>query len=515
MNSRATDVQKSSTISNESTPRSATHPDAGFAGSEPGPRPERGGSAAIRTLLAETGADVHGLVAACALDEALCAAHDIAAVETALAAWARARAECTTAEFVPHSEYPHGPGNRPPLVETVTEEGHGKLAVAVQGTPAGWVTFTTAIHPSRITDSLRRLILVAARIYASRLAQVTMRAAPEKERDPERAEGAEGTHLYLGSSAAAQELARLIPKLAASNATVLLMGETGVGKTFVARLIHESGVRKGEPLRVINCASIPENLVESELFGHTRGAFTGAVSDQAGAFEAAGRGTVLLDEIGELPLASQAKLLRVLEDRRFERLGSNRSLPLEARILVATNRDLEAMIAAGTFRSDLFFRISVVKALVPPLRERGQDLVMLAKQLLSDLSANSGRRVDGFSPESLEIIRGYSWPGNVRELRNAIEHALVLGDGPLVLPRDFPIGIRRTRDHSAQDEQPSVIQLPAQLEWLERRAIEEALRVAHGNRARAAALLGIRPATLYYKLRQDSSLERSLTAPPE
>jgi two-component system response regulator AtoC len=296
----------------------------------------------------------------------------------------------------------------------------------------------------------------------------------------------------------------VVPRLAASDATALLLGESGTGKTFVARLIHESSPRAREPLKVINCAAIPEALLEGELFGHEKGAFTGAVASRAGVFEAAGRGTVLLDEIGELPLTSQAKLLRVLEDKTYERLGSTRSLKLEARVLAATNRDLSAMCEAGTFRKDLFFRISVVSVKIPSLRERGEDVVLLARQLLGDLSGSAGRRVTDFSPGALAIVRSYPWPGNVRELRNAIEHALVLGDDATILPSDLPESMRAAAVQTAgpTDDDPHVVRLPAKLDWLEARAIEAAMVVTGGNRTRAAALLGINRVTLYKKLKE-------------
>jgi transcriptional regulator with PAS, ATPase and Fis domain len=254
---------------------------------------------------------------------------------------------------------------------------------------------------------------------------------------------------------------------------------------------------------VINCASIPDGLIESELFGHERGAFTGAIAARAGAFEAAGRGTLLLDEIGELPLPSQAKLLRALEDRSFERIGSNRSLRLEARIVAATNRDLQELVQERRFRQDLLFRISVVSLTIPALKERGDDVAMLASQILADHAPSVDRRISGFSRATLELFRTYAWPGNVRELRNAIEHALVLGDGPIIEPSDLPDSLRAAaRGGVAQPEDATLVRLPTTLEHLEERAIQAALAAAEGNRARAAALLGINRATLYKKLKR-------------
>ncbi|WXA80836.1 sigma-54 dependent transcriptional regulator [Pendulispora rubella] len=235
----------------------------------------------------------------------------------------------------------------------------------------------------------------------------------------------------------------MVQRLAASQTTVLIHGESGSGKTHLARAIHEASPRARSKLLVVNCAAIPASLIENELFGHERGAFTGAVNTQEGAFEAAGDGTLLLDEIGELPLGCQAKLLRALEERAFERIGSRQTRMLRARILVATNRDLEAMLVDATFRKDLYFRISTVQLRVPSLRERGGDVIAsLAEQLLREAARAADRQIIGFSPRAIEAIQSYTWPGNIRELRNAIEHAAVLGRGLSIEFDELPAAVR-------------------------------------------------------------------------
>jgi DNA-binding NtrC family response regulator len=352
---------------------------------------------------------------------------------------------------------------------------------------------------TKLTDAYRRMLVVAARMFGSSLSRLRRAEVADGEVAALRALSFGTAREFLGSSPVAQQLASRIPRLALSDASVLLEGETGVGKTFVARLIHETSPRAREPLRVINCAAIPESLVESELFGHERGAFTGAVAQRIGALDAAGGGTLFLDEIAELSLQSQAKLLRVLEERKFERIGSNRTIELRARLLAATNRDIEAMAKAGSFRHDLLYRIAVVRIRIPPLRERGDDLLTLAQQILADLVPRAGRRVDGFSNGALDAIGRYRWPGNVRELRNAIERALVVSDGPQIEAGDLPdvvLGIP-----PIQPEDDALVRLPADLRWLEGRAIEAALKVTDGNQRRAALLLGINRVTLNRKLR--------------
>jgi DNA-binding NtrC family response regulator len=346
------------------------------------------------------------------------------------------------------------------------------------------------------------LMRVGARLFASRLVELSRPPVPK---------GPVAITSSVGASSLVGCALEALPKLAASNVTLLITGETGVGKTFLARHIHDRGQRSAAPFRVVNCGAIPEHLIESELFGHERGAFTGAVTSRVGVLEAAGNGTVLLDEIGELPLCSQVKLLRALEDRCFERVGSNRTIALQARIIAATNRDLDAMVEAGTFRGDLFFRISVVKLRVPALRERSDEIEQLAEQTLATLQTGQLRRSAGLSAEARAILRAYAWPGNIRELRNALEHALVFGDGEEIqvthLPAAITASVHRPCPTHRTEESVSVA-LPAPLEWLEQCAIDAALRAAEGNKATAAQMLGIKPATLYYKLRKNGAMER-------
>ena len=436
----------------------------------------------VATAIEGLAAEVRGLAAIVRLVEVL-EGVDAASIDGALGAWAARSGIAASASLVEKTQD-----------ELFTSRGKS-ITVIVPGQRVALRLETRR----RIDDTLRGIALVAARVVAARLGDLRRRTAIEEDNRVLRVQSGMSAREFLGESKAAREVARIVPRLAASDATALLLGESGTGKTFVARLIHEASARRNEPLRVVNCAAIPEALVESELFGAEKGAFSGAVASRAGAFEAAGRGTLLLDEIGELPLMSQAKLLRALEDRKFERVGSNRSLPLEARVLAATNRDLAAMVKANTFRADLYYRVNVVTLRVPALRERGRDVVVLAERILADLAAGAGRRVTGFSAAALEALVAYDWPGNVRELRNAIEHALVLGDGPQIEARDLPEAPRTGEAPLASTVEINA--MPLDLAKLEERAIAAALEATGGNRTKAAELLGINRVTLQKKLK--------------
>jgi two-component system, NtrC family, response regulator HydG len=440
-------------------------------------------------------ATVPELIAIQSLIESLDRAGDRAAAELALRRWAAAHVNAVDVlvELGARGSFDGAAPER-----RAAADGSAVFTVEAPSTRAAWITIISAPPPPDL-DRVRAALVVAGRVFGATLARVDPGDTAEPPAARARASSGASVCDTLGSSPQARQLAATVQRLAHSDVGVLIDGETGVGKTFVARLIHEASQRAGAPLRVVNCSAIPESLIESHLFGHERGAFTGANAMRVGVLEAAGAGTILLDEIGELPLASQAKLLHVLEDRLFERVGSNRGIPLRARVLCATNRNLEDMVRTGAFRRDLLFRISVVRLRVPPLRERSDDLLLLATRLLADACQRTSRRVTGFTPEAIDFIRAHAWPGNVRELRNAIEHAIALGDDSLIAPADFPPDIGGAT--SAADD-PDVVRLPSSLAVLERRAIDASLRVTNGNRLRAAALLGVTRQTLYNKLRQ-------------
>jgi DNA-binding NtrC family response regulator len=334
---------------------------------------------------------------------------------------------------------------------------------------------------------------------------------------------------FVGRSAAAQRVIEFVARVGPSDATILLGGESGSGKEMVARAIHRASRRAKGPCVAVNCAALTESLIESELFGHEKGAFTGATEKKAGRFEMADRGTLFLDEVGELPLGLQTKFLRVLEERRFERVGGQKAIEVDVRVVAATNRDLAEMVKRGLFREDLFYRLSVIHVEVPPLRERLDDVPLLAEHFLARFRSQAARRITGFAPDALAAMTRHSWPGNVRELRNAIERAIVLGDRELIQVADLPPQIAggstplpRTRPAnptpplgssiSAASLPAVTIDAPPQppppprpsarsLRELEREGILAALAATGGNKAQAAAILEIDRSTLYKKLK--------------
>jgi DNA-binding NtrC family response regulator len=305
----------------------------------------------------------------------------------------------------------------------------------------------------------------------------------------------------VGASKPMQDVMRLVEQVAPSSASVLITGETGTGKEILARTLHQLSPRADRPFVAINCSAIPESLMESEIFGHERGAFTGAAERRIGCFELADGGTLLLDEIGEMPPPTQAKLLRVLEDRKVRRLGSKSETPVDVRVLAATNKDPEQAVAHGLLRQDLYFRLNVFHINLPPLRDRKEDLGPLVEHILRDLNAKHSRQVRGINSEVSELFHSYTWPGNVRELRNVLERAVIVCDRELIgrahLPSDFG------RTHAAAASELSSLRFPVgtTVDAVERELIMQTL-AATNNKTRAAELLGISLKTLHNKLKE-------------
>lgn len=301
---------------------------------------------------------------------------------------------------------------------------------------------------------------------------------------------------FILESPAMHRVIDVARRVAQVDSTVLLTGESGVGKERIAGFIHEQSARVGGPFVAINCGAVPEHLLESELFGHVRGSFTGATQDRVGLFEAANNGTLLLDEIGEVPPPMQVKLLRALQERQIRRVGENRNRPVSARVIAATNRDLVKEIRAARFREDLYYRLRVVEIEIPPLRERREDILPLARAFVADTAARTGRKVSGFTPAAAHQLLRYGWPGNVRELENAIERAVVLTRRSRIDLDDLPpeVGLAVPDAIVATDVRP--------LADVERDYIKSVLRAVGGNRSRAAQKLGIGEATLYRKIKQ-------------
>src|SRR5512137_500102 len=310
-----------------------------------------------------------------------------------------------------------------------------------------------------------------------------------------------GGEEILGESPAIREVRQLVEKLAPTRTTVLVTGESGTGKEVVARSIHGRSDRRDQPFVAINCGAIPEGLIESELFGHEKGSFTGAVDAKAGLFEVAGSGTLFLDEVGELPLHVQVKLLRALQERRARRVGGNADIAFSARVIAATNRALEAEVKAGRFREDLFYRLNVIQLRMPPLRERRGDIPAFLEFFLRRFTAELGRSEAAFSPEALDLLLAWQWPGNIRELANVVERAATLSDESIIGPEALPPALRGAELRAAPAEIPtSGIDLQAYLDALERRALEQALERTGGNKTEAARLLALTFRSLRYRL---------------
>jgi DNA-binding NtrC family response regulator len=307
----------------------------------------------------------------------------------------------------------------------------------------------------------------------------------------------------VGSSKAMQEIFRLVEMVAPSTASVLITGESGTGKEMVARTIHDMSPRKSKPFVAINCSAIPETLIESEIFGHEKGAFTGALERRAGCFELAEEGTLLLDEIGEMPIATQAKLLRVLEDHKLRRLGSKVETPVDVRVLAATNKVPEEAVAKGELRNDLYYRLNVFNLHLPPLREHKDDIPQLVDALLADMSSKHGREVTGVAESVLQMFNNYHWPGNIRELRNTLERAVIVCEGSLVEPRHLPPNFGTTGLRVATSDSEGIrLDVGTTVEEAEKMLILKTLAATNNNKTRAAEILGISLKTLHNKLKE-------------
>jgi DNA-binding NtrC family response regulator len=358
--------------------------------------------------------------------------------------------------------------------------------------------------PGRWDDSALTLLVCAAQLLdalgesASERSQMRAALSQRGSAEPGR---------IVGSSAAIKKLHVFLERVAATNATVLINGESGTGKELAARMVHALSPRAARPFVAINCAAVPENLLESEFFGHEKGAFTGAVSRHEGVFERAHTGTLFLDEIAEMAPATQARMLRVLENRSFTRVGGTEEVVVDVRLIAATHRDLRQLVADGQFREDLLYRLSVIQTKLPPLRERREDIPELVRHFCAVLGDDMGRHVDRIADDALEVLQNYRWPGNVRELRNVVERALVLGDGPVLELDDLPPELQLAGPPSSSPGAGPAItpQKVLPLSELEQQAIAAALEATGGNKARAAALLGIDRTTLYRKLKDQKS----------
>ena len=412
-------------------------------------------------------------------------------------------------------------GELPQRLAVIMLTAQGSIESAVEAMRMGAFDYLPKpVDPVR----LKTILQSASRQMESSAAAAVLQE--EETRSSGREAGGLGP--LVGSSPQMKAIYRLIERVAPSNVSVLVTGESGTGKELVARSLHELSGRRNKPFVAVNCAAIPETLIESEIFGHEKGAFTGALERRAGCFELAEEGTLLLDEIGEMPAATQAKLLRVLEDRRLRRLGSKVETPVDVRVVAATNKDPEKAVAEGELRGDLYYRLNVFSIQMPPLRDHLGDVGAIADRMISDMNERHGCAVTGIAPELLERLRTYKWPGNVRELRNTIERATIMaGRGRLGvdhLPPHFgepgfaprpsrsrnAIGVAVAEapseaELSRLEENTVRVEVGTTVDEAERQLILKTLTSTHNNKTRAAEILGISSKTLQNKLKEYSS----------
>jgi len=374
-----------------------------------------------------------------------------------------------------------------PAVEVIMVTGHGTIETAVQAMREGAYDYITKpLNVSELRDRVAKAL--EHRHLVSRTEQLS-------EQLQERF-GFEG---IIGQSPAIRRLIETCRLIAPTDTTVLIEGESGTGKELIAKALHNNSPRREHNFVALNCAALSEGILESELFGHEKGAFTGALASRKGRFEHAEGGTLFLDEVGDMPVATQIKLLRVIENREIVRVGSNDPRKVDVRLVSATNQKLDELVKAGKFREDLYFRLKVVRIVLPPLRDRREDIPLLVEHYVRRLAAEHGKAVTGITPEALRALAGYNWPGNVRELINALETMIVLAPSPMLGVGDIPAEIRP----AGRPEPPQAVTPGAtSLEEAERILIEQTLASTGGNRHQAAGILGIGQRTLYRKIKE-------------
>ncbi|MBT3350889.1 MAG: sigma-54-dependent Fis family transcriptional regulator [Nitrospinaceae bacterium] len=387
-----------------------------------------------------------------------------------------------------------------PETEVILISGHGTVETAVEAMREGAYDF--------ITKPLERVVVLKA-ISKAREKQDLIRENADLRA---KLQNLTDSHGIIGNSAAIHEVKELIRQVAPTSANVLILGESGTGKELVANAIHKSSEQVEGPFIKVNCAALPENLLESELFGYERGAFTGAVSRKEGRFFLADKGMLFLDEIGDMPMPLQAKILRVLQEGEFERLGGNETIKVDVRIVAATNQDLALAIAERRFREDLYYRLNVISINLPLLRDRRSDIPLLVEHFIQRFSAKNNQQVSGFSRDAVEAMTNYDWPGNIRELENTVERAIVLGRSEVLTLDDLPPAITKggvSDETEAVEAGVPIISIPVgtPLAEVEHRVILETLRSTGGDKSAAARRLGIATRTIYRKLDQAEQLK--------
>ena len=374
-----------------------------------------------------------------------------------------------------------------PTLPVIVLTGHGTIETAVESMRRGAVDFFTK------PVDLEKLLLVVKKCLANSLLQEQNRRLTE---ELEKLKSQQKYSKIIGQSGKVASLMETINQVAPTKATVLITGESGTGKELVADALQSLSQRRDKPFIKVHCASLSSTLLESELFGHEKGAFTGATSQKKGRFELADGGTIFLDEIGEIDAQTQVKLLRVLQNREFERVGGEKTISVDVRVIAATNRNLKEEVKKGNFREDLYYRLAVVEICVPPLRERKEDIDLLSHSFVKSFAAEDGRQIDGISPQVRKILFSYSWPGNIRELKNCIESAVVMARGKTIEVEDLPSHIRGEGDKDKALSLP----LPITMDEAEKALILETIAFSGGNKTKAAELLGIGRKTLHRKL---------------